>query len=50
MFGASSELDSVMEFGYYYVDAAYCHKRTSTVCLSVGLSAVCHDREPCKSG
>jgi len=28
--------------------AAYCHRRSSVVCQSVGLS-VCHDREPCKN-
>jgi len=29
-----------------YVDVAYCYRRISVVCLSVGVS-VCHYREPC---
>ena len=36
-----------------YVDAAYFYRRSSMVCLCVGLSvflSVCHDREPCKNG
>jgi len=30
------------------LDAAYCYRRSSVVCLFVGLS-VCHDHEPCKN-
>jgi len=30
-------------------DAAYCDRRSSVICLSVGLSG-CDDREPCKNG
>jgi len=32
-----------------HVDAAYCYRQLSVVCLSVCLS-VCHDREACKNG
>jgi len=32
-----------------YVDAVYCQRPSSVVCLSVGLS-VCHTSEPCKKG
>jgi len=31
-----------------YVDVAYCYRRSSMICLSVGWS-VCQDREPCKN-
>jgi len=32
----------------YYVDAAYCYRRSSVVCLPVGRS-VCNSRESCKT-
>jgi len=32
-----------------YVDAAYCYRPSSMVCLSVGWS-ICHSSEPCKDG
>ena len=32
-----------------YVDAAYCYRRSSVVCLSAVCRSVCHDREPCKN-
>jgi len=31
-----------------YIDAAYCYRRSSVVCLSVTWS-VCHDPDPCKN-
>ena len=33
---------------FMYVDAAYCYRWSSVVCLSVCLS-VCQDREPCNN-
>ena len=34
-----------------YVDAVYCHRPSSVVCMSVGRSrSVCHTSEPCKNG
>jgi len=35
-----------------YVDAVYCYRLSSVVCLSVGVSVcqlVCHTSEPCKN-
>jgi len=42
-------LNPTQSVSHYYVDAAYCYRRSSVVCLSVCRS-VCGNREPSKNG
>jgi len=50
-FGASTHSEKTISSPHsdnMYVDAAYCCRPISVICLSVRLS-VCHDREPCRN-